>query len=520
VRLDRAPLKIGKTTRSRFLRCSSYQCTSPLLGAGLEPLYQFLEVPISRSGSPFKVRLHQRGQALIYGLFVLLGGLSALFFLFNTGQLSREKTKLVNATDAVAYSAGVMHARALNYAAYTNRAMIANEVSIAQMVSLSSWIQYVETHADSTAMLGCETQYSEPVAKAMTLYIPVCYFLFYANAYGTVEAASQAIQAATEAGMVAADLAKQSLQLSQDAMVALMPLARNEVMNQVARANYTDDGAVEVDLIPLLDTFYAFEGAPVIAHYTKNGDERKRFAEATRTAANSDRFIPSRRWRADAKTPSCLDPLPSFDYVNRVGGTELIGYDQWRALDTASIYRYTLRTPKFGLPYCDDDENALGYGDQNASNGSSSNDTPSGAVGNPSASGMASSSDWNYSGIPSFYELSEKALGYTPDNTDPDKRDPKIRFAVRVTRHPDQTRTSDAASQIKGTPRLNAYKGQPAGDVYASVSASEVFFLRPEMRADGNLELASLFNPYWQIHLIDAPQQIKAAQVLQGVVLP
>ena len=65
----------------------------------------------------------QRGQALIYGIFVLIGALASLFFLFNTGQLSQEKTKLVSTADAVAYSAGVMHARALNFTAYGNRAL-------------------------------------------------------------------------------------------------------------------------------------------------------------------------------------------------------------------------------------------------------------------------------------------------------------------------------------------------------------------------------------------------------------
>src|SRR5690606_27453082 len=88
------------------------------------------------------------GQAAIYGLFVILGAVVALFFLFNTGQLSAEKTKLVNTGDAVAYSAGVMNARTLNYQAYANRAMLANTVAIAQLVSLSSWIDYVETLGD------------------------------------------------------------------------------------------------------------------------------------------------------------------------------------------------------------------------------------------------------------------------------------------------------------------------------------------------------------------------------------
>jgi hypothetical protein len=58
---------------------------------------------------------------LVFGLFVLIAGLAALFFFFNVGQLSREKTKLVNTADAVAYSAGVVHARALNFNAYARR---------------------------------------------------------------------------------------------------------------------------------------------------------------------------------------------------------------------------------------------------------------------------------------------------------------------------------------------------------------------------------------------------------------
>lgn len=49
----------------------------------------------------------------------------------------------------MAYSAGVMHARAMNFKAYGNRALIANEVLVAQMVSLSSWAQYAQTHAEN-----------------------------------------------------------------------------------------------------------------------------------------------------------------------------------------------------------------------------------------------------------------------------------------------------------------------------------------------------------------------------------
>jgi hypothetical protein len=94
--------------------------------------------------------LHRQcGQALVLGIFFLLAGLAGTYFLFNTGQVITEKSRLVTAADAVAYGAGVMQARALNFDAYGNRALVANEVLIAQMVSLSSWSQYVKTHAEN-----------------------------------------------------------------------------------------------------------------------------------------------------------------------------------------------------------------------------------------------------------------------------------------------------------------------------------------------------------------------------------
>ncbi len=100
----------------------------------------------------------QSGQALVYGLFMLMAGVAALYFLFNVGQLTQEKTKLVNTSDAVAYSAGIMHARAMNYMAYTNRAMVADEVTIAQAVSLASWGKYLEGHGQSPMSLGCNQE--------------------------------------------------------------------------------------------------------------------------------------------------------------------------------------------------------------------------------------------------------------------------------------------------------------------------------------------------------------------------
>lgn len=443
------------------------------------------------------LRARQQGQALVYGLFVLISGLAALFFLFNTGQLTREKTKLVNTADAVAYSAGLMNARALNFAAYTNRALIANEVAIAQMVSLSSWVQYVETHADSTARLGCQTQFSEPIGKGMVDYIPVCYFLFYANAYGVIEPVAQAVERVAEAVTVPAETAKLALQAAQATMAATLPDVRLSVMNEVARANYAGDGEVLVDAV-LKDAYASFDGRPFIQRYSE--DERERFKQATLAATALDPFVPSRSWRSEATIPTCFDPSPHPDRVQRAGGTTLVGYDEWRALDTVSMWRYRLRGR--WAPRCRASEDPLGYGAQVAGEGSGGNDDAPGARANPRATSQASSDDWNYSGLPGFLELSSVARSHA---------DPRLDFAVRVTRAATQTRTSDARAQLPPSQRLNRYPGQPAQGVYAGVSASQAYFERPSPRSDGQAELASLFNPYWQVRLIDAAPHAAAA---------
>ncbi len=193
----------------------------------------------ARSTSGPLSRGRQAGQALIYGLFVLIGGLAALFFLFNTGQLTREKTRLVNTADAVAYSAAVMNARGLNFAAYTNRAMIANSVAVAQLVSLASWVQYT----------GNLASFGVSVAD------PLRYPLFYVTSYLPAVAAGQELQVALndsgalEALAAASDhIVRGLLMTAQQTAHVGLAAARAQVMDEVAQANYRNDGTVVVDV--------------------------------------------------------------------------------------------------------------------------------------------------------------------------------------------------------------------------------------------------------------------------------
>jgi len=454
-------------------------------------------------------RQYQRGQALIYGIFVLVGGLAALVFMFNTGQLTEEKTKLVNTADAVAYSAGVMHARALNFDAYTNRALMANEVMIAQAVSIASWTAHVQTHTQNVPPLYCYSMYSVPVALALIEYIPVCYLLSLPGAQLTASGVDAAVQHAAQATVAFSEAAKKDLQLAQSNMAITFIPARKLLMQQVADANYIGDGAVKVDTIPITDNFSLFDGEPFIHAYA--GVDRGRFKDATVDAVNRDSFVKQRSWTSANHFPCIFGTKAEF---RRRGGTELIDFDEWKAMDTASLHTWSWHFHFFGPPSCDDNEYVLGDGTQAASNGSP--DDSSASYGNsrsdnPDASSSASSTDWGYSGLPTFYDLSGPALSYL--STDPN---PRLKFAIRLTRAKGETKTSEGSSGVKPTGRLAIIDGKPVSDVLAAVATSEVFFQRPVPRNDGKDELASLFNPYWQVHLISTSTADKAFAMTLG----
>ncbi len=462
----------------------------------------------------------QRGQALIYGLFVLTAGLAALFFLFNTGQLVSEKTKLVNTGDAVAYSAGVMHARLLNFDAYANRAMIANTVAIAQMVSLSSWLQY----ADNLARFGAATMNPK--------FLP--FYPAYAVALQIGPATKETLVDSGTLQELAAGsdmIVRKALMTAQWVAYQGMAVARKEVMDEVAQANYGGDGTVTVE---------SLTGDELTGFLTRYADEqRSRFADASSASAGRDPFVPKRSWSLPGFWSDCPSATATgrVDWLDRRGGTALIGFDEWQAMDTLSEKRWVPKSKNDvmcqGLAEVPD-----GWGAQSAADNPSFDMEPNRYGGspavNPAASGLAlvfSSNSWAYSGLPNFYDLSVDGLK---------QEDPRFRFAIRLRREKSQTATSEARSAIRPSARVNAYQATPAGgQELVAVSASEVFFQRTgpdETCSDGKRmgrdncygrnslgkarELASLFNPYWQVHLVQSGEAVATAQEMQGATLP
>lgn len=468
-----------------------------------------LRASLARGWPGFKGRRAQAGQALIYGMFVLVGGLAALFFLFNTGQLTREKTKLVNTTDAVAYSAGVMHARALNFEAYTNRAMMANTVAIAQLVSLSSWVQYASNMGTYGIVLeNPKFVLFYPSYYGATYIGP--YLQEYLNDSGVLERLATSSDTIIRRGLMNAQ---------QVAYVGLLP-ARQQVMDEVAQANYRNDGTIAIDLVPLtVNEFTSF-----VTRYSD--DERTRFAEVSKVSANKDSFVRKRSWDLPGLWADCVSAFPRVDWLDRRGGTELLGFDEWKAIDTLSEKRWVpkSKTDVFCMAVAED---TAGWAGLSAADNPTAFDIypthyDNSLLVNPgtTAIAMATSGSWDYSGLPNFYDLSEDALKAD---------DPRLKFAIRVRRDKSQTLTSEGRSAIKNSARLNAYQAQPAGgSELVAVAASEVFFERQGDIKDNGYgsslgkprEIGSLFNPFWQVHLIQSDDDVRKAQLLQGVLVP
>lgn len=474
---------------------------------------------------------------MIYGIFVMLGGLAALLFLFNTGQLAEEKTKLVTTADAVAYSAGVMHARALNFDAYNNRALVANEVLVAQMVSLSSWAQYAQAHAENLPYIfpECADPYGFGAAGGAAinygpLYAAMCYLTVqYAGEY--ISQIASEVPKVTEAVVTAVEANKAAIKIAETIVHSpLFTNARRSVMQAVANANYLNDGLVTVEPVGMSTAVSTMKDD--WPSFTKRyaDEQRGRFAEVAKLAAYRDRFVEKRSWNATALIPPLTEPYCAVrgrkNQVRRRGGTELINYDEWKAEDTESFWRVSDRR-RFGIPVgCRERETPIAWGEQETHPPDGDQDDSGAALGgspstNPQAHARASSEDWaEYTGLPPFYDLSSNTLA---------QDDPRLRFTVRIGRPTGQTKTSGERSQIPQSPHLNAYQSNFASGEMVALASSEVYFERPAVEKD-NLygkttgkprEAGSLFNPYWQVRLVQPTvAELQSQQSRQGAAIP
>jgi hypothetical protein len=172
------------------------------------------------------------------------------------------------------------------------------------------------------------------------------------------------------------------------------------------------------------------------------------------------------------------------------------------------------------LSWCDDIQEPVGWGgsEVDASGGDAGRGHHGNAYGeNPTTAGRADGemSTPNlaiYHGIPNSRELSD---------VDP-KNEPSTAITVRVSKGQGDTLTSGNAAQSKPSGQLALFGDHPAGGQLAALSRAQVYFDRIAPRTNGQVELGSLYNPFWRVRLVapTAADKVYAATKQGNLALP
>lgn len=392
--------------------------------------------------------IYQRGQIAPVALFGILIASAALVLMFNTGQKVTERSQLVNAADAAAYSGAVWTARHLNFMAYTNRAMVANHAAVGHFVSYVSWVRYVH---DSIEYIDRVTQWIPYVGQ----YID------------TVEQVAEQVRDVTEQSaeiaVPAIDTWNSSFRAAQAEAQASLALNNLTQLMRSTAQEYDADIRIndrdELDGLPqeiqtLLDDALLAQLASVptfVQRYSATND-RGNLRELVSATLEADRDV--ERWIAGERgwretgiafrlrkrgTTTTTQNASSADWNARdelhYGARQLFGWSSWRR------------------------------------------------IGERASTARASEFDSNYSGVPVYYNVA----GAPADSA--------LRIAAVATKRAEQIGTAELLGMTSG------------GSVIAAAALARVEFRRPRgdafaSFASNEREYAHLFNPMWEARLV------------------
>jgi Putative Flp pilus-assembly TadE/G-like len=436
---------------------------------------------------------NQRGQALVLGLALLAFAAMGLVLVFNSSQATNTKQRLSNTADAAAFSAATYRARVLNYIAYSNRAIIANEVAAAQAVTLASWAQHVETTAKTVDDLASIF----PFIKPYTSYVAEVaqYLSDWTDYLTTLELESRSAQTYGY---------KSLLSLSQELLETTVDVfAMNAVTFEVAKANDPRFFA------NVLNTSSIFGG------FTKRYEsleERRRLAAVVKDEVALDPFTGSPR-NVDFKLwglptfclPGMSGNLPSgMQVLSKRGGTFLSNdLDRWEAADTLSHVSAAMRG---FFPRCRQFEvYAFGFGGGESSYQGEVREIQHEYAGyhlrpnHTAAMSQVEDSDMRsydvYSGIEKIRDLDYQTLAAgSGEGAD---RYPVLDVTAFARTGQSTIESADDIGAVAGRLRQPvALKGGHMG----AMATAQVYFKRP-VSAGADTELASLYNPYWQVRM-------------------
>lgn len=426
----------------------------------------------------------QRGQALVFGMFMLVVVALLAFFQFSAGQSTAAKMRLVNATDAAAYSAGLWRARSMNYYAYANRAIVANEVAIAQATTIVSFARYLQGSVERLSRVG---RYWPGVGQALQAIEQVTRLGLQLTHY------TATVEVAARSGY------NHALATSQQIIHAMTNhnWASSAIANEVMRQTDPHFHAFVIPR-PRIDS----------TDITKRlaGEDRGRLREvvmASRDAYTKDRGKVS-RWK-------CVGALV------REGQTELIldhesSLDRWQAYDTFSLHlprkrlrcglRERLPLAWGGGEVATDPKGTLDALDVTGQSASGQKTHNSRAY-RRAAQDAEFWSSGAYFGLPSV-----RGLDFDSAALKKNDRFPVMQVGVigRIT-NPDAIGTAQNRQLGAGRVQPKDNFAGPRNPMLA-LSMAEVYFRRPPA-TDTRIEYASLYSPYWQVRLIPVPSHLR-----------
>jgi len=467
--------------------------------------------------------------------------------LFNTGQVTSEKMRLTNTADAAVYSGLVWQARGLNFQAYMNRAMVANQVSIAQVVSLVSWSRYLRTAARNIARV---TRWVPYLGAATTAFYQASIKL------------NEAVVYIAEIAVGILDGLLDVLRAAQQAVHAATGVSTQEIVRKVVERNdsryrltYLGQGL----LVKNSADWYRFTKA----YEDDDGLIRK----ADVISRSRDRFTRDRGWsermldvgivkvelvkagetRLMRKEKNGGGDDDTWSGRRRSGGGSNLEW-QWKGKDTLSVHlswkcikRWRIRTCRDELP--------VGWGSAlvstNGKDIESCNDEDGGFwffgqgcppwSRNRRAERLAEAQkdilDARYNGVRSYRDIADTGV-----------KDPRLPLVVEVRvdhrsvrtstkvkgigskTKPEETRNGIGTGMFRVADDFAEPKVGGGGAQLAAIAKGEVYFRRPVKRVPGRFgatdskdEFGSLYNPYWDVHLLPADRERIASWASRGV---
>jgi hypothetical protein len=476
---------------------------------------------------PQKAR--QKGQAILWVLATLATCCAVMLGIFNVGQITSEKQKMVNAADAAAYSGALVEARTLNFMAYSNRLMVTTEVLVAQTVSMSSWVRYARETTENLKTItdiASFIPYVGVVAKAVSKVLEVMKKAL-DIAIKTTDGITTGVIGFESFVRKAYDGAMFAASSPATSLIAEQTARRVVEENKTVFGGRTDQsGSVPGSLTGVLAFAENATSWNSFTHIYKNAD-RKYAAEVikkSRDAFSNDPCSNSPNCRGGSDWLNISAGFSGFEVgIEKYGGTKLSkNYDRWEAQDQLDIF-----FDFFGF-FGDKEYIPIGWGRATAANEKIKGDLwrdRDAALSNSMAY-KATKEFSKWKGIPNLYDLKE-----IPKSPTASYKDPQLRFVVAVVKQTAKITTSDqlgiADKPINSNLGVIDVKPDLAANQIFALSAAHVFFERPQrdsknwdftaeplMRADVRKEYGNLYNPYWQVRLTVPSIMEKTAAML------